>query len=64
MIRLIQYLIMGHVHIWDKPEKEGPIFDNRKDTFSFNVNAKERPVGHYYICSCKTCGAWKRFDLK
>lgn len=51
MLRLLKYLIFGHVCTYETIEG-GYITDNG------------RRIGKYYMCRCKTCGRWKRFDMK
>jgi hypothetical protein len=50
MLKLLQYIIFGHVHVWETQrhvELEGP----------------DGGLGSRAECKCKTCGAWKKFDL-
>jgi hypothetical protein len=52
MIRLLQYLILGHVHEWEAPPKHG-----------FLTDRKGVVVGSYRECRCAKCGAWRRFEI-
>lgn len=53
MIRLIQWLIFGHVHIWEH-EDELDIVETRGGI----------PLGRAYVCKCKTCGEPRLFRCK
>ncbi len=50
MIRLIQWLIFGHVHEWETM-KSVPLVDGRLR------------IGDAVYLRCKKCGVWKRQEL-
>jgi hypothetical protein len=52
MIRLLRYLILGHVHEWEKPDEHGHM-----------TTRNGVVLMSYKICRCAKCGVWRRFDL-
>lgn len=52
MLRLIQFLISGHIHEWGL-HKEGQIVDKNKNV-----------IGHWYHLYCKKCGEMKKEAFK
>lgn len=51
MLRLLQFLILGHVHKWETVK-------NVRITYT-DVNAE----AFMYVCRCETCGRYKRFKV-
>lgn len=54
MIRLLQFLILGHVHFW-QDECVTPLVE---------IGGSKIPIGRVAYCRCKTCGARKAFTMK
>lgn len=54
MLWLLKKLIFGHVHAWERIS--GPVLIYRRE--SDNI-----PAGHRYVCTCKSCGHIRKFDV-
>jgi len=50
MLRLLEWLIFGHIHEWK--------FEDR-----MHLRTSGRSTGDRVMLSCKTCGDWKKRDL-
>lgn len=60
MIRLIQWLFLGHIHKWEKvSESELNIIDPYAVTENRRVVAK----GKRFVTRCEKCGSYKKWDL-
>lgn len=59
MLRLIQFLIFGHVHKWQVIEK-GTF--RTTDGYTQNPNAIVK-TGVRYSCRCDKCGVIRKFDV-
>lgn len=51
MIRLLQYLIFGHVHEWETVSET--VLKDRTSDGGYG------PVGQIKMLKCKNCGDWK-----
>jgi hypothetical protein len=51
MIRLIQWLIFGHLHRWQRLERVA-VYDE---------DGPKLPVYIDWVCSCERCGAIRKF---
>lgn len=50
MLRILQFLFIGHVHKW-------------KETERYQTKDSRGSVGLQVICECEKCGRPKSFDL-
>lgn len=50
MIWLLKKLLFGHIHVWE----------NQKAQSLENTSGS---TGTRILCRCKTCGAWRKYDL-
>lgn len=53
MLRLLQFLFLGHVHKWKKVDEWRMARSTRPDD----------AIGKAVFCVCEGCGKHKRFDL-
>ena len=55
MIRLLQFLIFGHVHKWETV--------GRSSWKTVGEFGSELESGPRFVCKCEKCGAYRTFDL-
>ena len=51
MLRLLQFLLVGHFHTWEEDERTTLVDDNF-------------PIGKVSFCHCTKCGVRRAFSMR